>query len=148
MAGPLPEKPSALMCGGLGAQEREVRRFVEYKGWTLVDLYREEGVSGYKKDRPAMDRLLADAKAGRFDVAVFPSIDRALRAAGVDTSAPTGELLRNIMASLAEFEGRVIYERLSKGKRRKAAEGGYTGVPRHEDLLLTTCHPHRNLPAP
>ncbi|MCI0548052.1 MAG: recombinase family protein, partial [Candidatus Rokubacteria bacterium] len=78
--------------------EQEVRRFVEYKGWTLVDLYREEGVSGYKKQRPAMDRLLADAKAGRFDVAVFPSIDRAgrsvrdvieidraLRAAGVDT---------------------------------------------------------------
>jgi DNA invertase Pin-like site-specific DNA recombinase len=31
------------------------------------------------------------------------------------------------MASLAEFEGRVIYERLSKGKRKKASEGGYTG---------------------
>lgn len=82
-------------------------------------------------------------------MAVFPSIDRAgrpvrdvveidraLRAAGVDTvflregvdtSTPTGELFRNIMASLAEFEGRVIYERLSKGKRRKASEGGYTG---------------------
>jgi DNA invertase Pin-like site-specific DNA recombinase len=94
-------------------------------------------------------RLLADAKANRFDVAVFPSIDRVgrsvrdvieidrtLRAAGVDTvflregvdtSTPTGELFRNIMASLAEFEGRVIYERLSKGKRKKAAEGGYTG---------------------
>jgi site-specific DNA recombinase len=134
---------------GLGAQEQEVRRFVEYKGWTLVELYREEGVSGYRKDRPAMERLLADARAGRFDVAVFPSIDRAgrsvrdvieidrsLRAAGVDTvflregvdtSTPTGELFRNIMASLAEFEGRVIYERLSKGKRKKASEGGYTG---------------------
>lgn len=134
---------------GLGAQEQEVRRFVEYTAWTLVDLYREEGVSGYKRERPAMDRLLANAKAGRFDVAVFPSIDRAgrsvrdvievdraLRAAGmdtvflregVDTSTPTGELFRNIMASLAEFAGRVIYERRSKGKRKKASEGGYTG---------------------
>jgi site-specific DNA recombinase len=133
----------------LGAQEQEVRRFVVYKGWTLVDLYREEGVSGYRKDRPAMDRLLADAKARKFDVAVFPSIDRAgrsvrdvieidraLRVAGVDTvflregvdtSTPTGELFRNIMASRAEFEGRVISERLSKGKRKKASEGGYTG---------------------
>jgi len=148
----------------LGAQEQEVRRFVEYKGWTLVDLYREEGVSGYRKDRPALDRLLADAKADRLDVVVFPSIDRAgrsvrdvieidraLRAGGVDTvflregvdtSTPTGELFRNIMASLAEFEGRVIYERLSKGKRKKASEGGYTGgwVPygyrRTDDGLL------------
>jgi len=134
---------------GLAAQEDEIKRFVEYKGWNLVEVFRENGVSGYRKDRPAMDRLLADAKAGRFEKAVFPSIDRAgrsvrdvieidrtLRSAGmdtiflregVDTSTPTGELFRNIMASLAEFEGRVIYERLSKGKQRKAAEGGYTG---------------------
>ncbi len=56
---------------GLGAQEQEVRRFVEYKGWTLVDLYREEGVSGYRKDRPAMERLLADAKAGRIGQLLF-----------------------------------------------------------------------------
>jgi len=134
---------------GLGAQEHEIRRYVEYKGHAHVDIYRENGVSGYTKERPAMDRLLGDARAGRFDIVVFPSIDRAgrsvrdvieidqaLRSAGVgtvflregvDTSTATGQLFRNIMASLAEFEGRVIYERLSKGKRRKASEGGYTG---------------------
>jgi DNA invertase Pin-like site-specific DNA recombinase len=54
-------------------------------------------------------------------------VDTVFLREGVDTSMPTGELFRNIMASLAEFEGRVIYERLSKGKRRKATEGGYTG---------------------
>jgi hypothetical protein len=63
-------------------------------------------------------------------------IDRALRASGVvtvflreniDTSTPTGQLFRNIMASLAQFEGRVICERLHKGLKRKAAEGKYRG---------------------
>lgn len=134
---------------GLAAQEAEIRKYVAYKGLDLIDLYREEGVSGYKKDRPALDRLLADAKAGRFGVTVFPSIDRAGRSVkdvieidrtlrehgvdtvflreGVDTSTATGQLFRNIMASLAEFEGRVIYDRLSKGKRQKAAQGGYVG---------------------
>jgi DNA invertase Pin-like site-specific DNA recombinase len=134
---------------GLGAQEHEIKRFIEYKGYEYAQIYRENGVSGYTRERPAMDRLLADAGAGRFDIVVFPSIDRAgrsvrdvieidqaLRSAGVDTvflregvdtSTATGQLFRNIMASLAEFEGRVIYERLSKGKRRKASEGGYTG---------------------
>jgi len=134
---------------GLAAQEAEIRKYVAYKGLELVDLYREEGVSGYQKDRPALDRLLADAKAGRFGVTVFPSIDRAGRSVkdvieidrtlrehgvdtvflreGVDTSTATGQLFRNIMASLAEFEGRLIYERLSKGKRQKAAQGGYVG---------------------
>jgi len=134
---------------GLGAQEAEVRRYAEYKGLRRVRFYREAGVSGYERERPELERLLADAKAGMFDVVVFPSIDRAgrsvkdiieidtaLREAGVDivflregidTSTPTGELYRNIMAAVAQFEGRLIYERMSKGKRRKAAGGGYTG---------------------
>jgi site-specific DNA recombinase len=134
---------------GLPAQESEIRRHVEYKGWELVELYREEGVSGYRKDRPALERLLHDAREGRFDVVVFPSIDRVGRSVkdvieidgylrrhgvdtvflreGVDTSTPTGALYRNIMSSVAEFEGRLIYERLSKGKREKASGGGYIG---------------------
>ena len=134
---------------GLGAQEAEVRRYAEYKELERVRFYREAGVSGYERERPELERLLADAKAGKFDVVVFPSIDRAgrsvkdiieidavLREAGVDivflregidTSTPTGELYRNIMAAVAQFEGRLIYERMSKGKRRKAAEGGYIG---------------------
>jgi len=143
------QERSARNGYGLDAQEHEVRRFLDYKGWELVELFRENGVSGYKKERPALDRLLAKAKKGNFHVVVFPSIDRAgrsvrdvieidqaLRATGVDTiflregvdtSTATGQLFRNIMASLAEFEGKVIYERLIKGKRRKASKGGYTG---------------------
>ncbi len=143
------QERSAKHGYGLGAQETEVNRYIAYRGWQPAGLYREEGISGYQRDRLALTRLLADARAGAFQVAVFPSIDRAgrsvkdlieidqaLRAAGaatvylregVDTSTPAGQLFRNIMASLAEFEGRVIYERLSKGKARKRAEGGYTG---------------------
>jgi len=134
---------------GLGAQEAEVRRYAEYKGLTRVGFYREAGASGYERERPELERLLVDAKAGKLDVVVFPSIDRAGRSVkdvieidaalrdagvdivflreGIDTATPTGELYRNIMAAVAQFEGRLIYERMSKGKRRKAAEGGYTG---------------------
>jgi DNA invertase Pin-like site-specific DNA recombinase len=134
---------------GLDAQEAEVRRYAEYRRLQFASLYREAGVSGYERERPELERLLADAKAGKFEVVVFPSIDRAgrsvkdvieidatLRAAGVeivflregiDTATPTGELYRNIMAAVAQFEGRLIHERLSKGRRAKAARGGYTG---------------------
>ncbi len=134
---------------GLGAQEADVARYVQFKRWEPGEVYREEGVSGYEKDRPALQRLLADAKAGAFDVVIFPSIDRAARSVrdmididtalrkagvdvifvreGVDTSTPTGELYRNIIAAVAQWEGRIIYERMSKGKRKKASEGGYIG---------------------
>ncbi len=112
-------------------------------------LYREEGVSGYLKDRPALEELIEDARAGAFEIVIFPSIDRAGRSVrdvieidralqasgvstiflreGIDTATATGEFFRNIMASLAEFEGQLIYERLSKGKARKRAAGGYAG---------------------
>jgi DNA invertase Pin-like site-specific DNA recombinase len=46
---------------------------------------------------------------------------------GIDTSTPTGELFRNVMASIAEFERKLIYERLCKGVRAKKAQGGYIG---------------------
>ena len=134
---------------GLDAQDTDIRRYAEYRDLGLVGVYREAGVSGYERERPELERLLADARAGLFDVVVFPSIDRAgrsvkdvieidaaLRQAGVeivflregiDTATPTGELYRNIMAAVAQFEGRLIHERLSKGRRAKAARGGYTG---------------------
>jgi DNA invertase Pin-like site-specific DNA recombinase len=134
---------------GLEAQQTDIRRYAEYRGLGRIGIYREAGVSGYERERPELERLLADAKAGTLDVVIFPSIDRtarsvkdvieidtALREAGVDivflregidTSTPVGEFFRNVMASLAQLEGRLIYERMSKGKRRKAAEGGYTG---------------------
>jgi len=46
---------------------------------------------------------------------------------GIDTSTPVGEFFRNVMASLAQLEGRIIADRLMKGRRRKAARGGYVG---------------------
>jgi len=134
---------------GLDAQEADVRHFVEYKKWKLLELYREDGASGYWRERLELERLLADAKDGKFDVIVFPSIDRvgrsvrdvldidkALRNAGIDivfvregidTSTPMGEFFEIIMASIAQIEGRMMYERLSKGKQQKASRGGYTG---------------------
>ncbi len=135
---------------GLDAQETDILRHVEYMQWELGEIYREEGVSGYTRDRPELERMLADARAGRFDVAVFPSIDRiarsvkdtieieaSLRACGVsvvfvregiDTSTPIGEFFRNVMSSIAEFEGHLMHERMFKGLRVKASQGGWTGT--------------------
>jgi site-specific DNA recombinase len=143
------QERSARNGYGLQAQESAIRKHVSYKDWEIVDIYREEGVSGYKRERPELNRLLEDARTGKFDVVVFPSIDRVGRSVkdvieidnflqkqkidtvflreGIDTSTPTGALYRNIMSSVAEFEGKLIYERLSKGKREKASNGGYVG---------------------
>lgn len=143
------QERSAKNGYGLKAQEADIQKLAAFRDIKVFHVYNEPGESGYQRERPALKKLLEDAKAGRFNVAIFPSIDRAGRSVkdvieidatlrkhgvdivfvreGIDTSTPIGELFRNIMASIAQFEGRLIYERLSKGKYEKAANGGYVG---------------------
>lgn len=147
---------------GLDAQIADVKRYTDYRRWPLTKIYQEKGLSGYlpasslkssenrgKGTRPALDRLLSDARAGKFDVVVFPSIDRAARSVwnmieideafremnvavvfireGIDTSDAMGQFFRNICASIAQFEGKLVHDRLVKGKQAKATQGGYCG---------------------
>src|SRR6266481_1030671 len=56
-------------------QLAELRRYVEARGWTPVE-YIDRGVSGSKERRPALDRIVADAKRRRFDVLVCWRLDR------------------------------------------------------------------------
>jgi DNA invertase Pin-like site-specific DNA recombinase len=56
-------------------QLQELRRYIEARGWTAAE-YVDRGVSGAKDRRPALDRLLADARRRRFDVVVCWRLDR------------------------------------------------------------------------
>src|ERR1700726_2724468 len=50
------------------------------EGWLLVeDRYDDGGVSGGTLERPALNRLLADLKAGKIDVVLVYKIDRLSR---------------------------------------------------------------------
>ena len=51
----------------LDEQDRRVARYISDQEWTPAGEYREPGVSGKRKDRPELDRLLADAEARLFD---------------------------------------------------------------------------------
>jgi DNA invertase Pin-like site-specific DNA recombinase len=45
-------------------QPMELRHYAETRGWTLTE-YVDRGVSGAKDRRPALDRLVADARRRR-----------------------------------------------------------------------------------
>jgi hypothetical protein len=60
--------------------------------WNVVGEYVDHGVSGTKESRPALNRLMADAKQRRFDVIAVWKIDR------------FGRSLRHLVNSLAELE--------------------------------------------
>ena len=56
-------------------QLQELRRYAEARGWIVTE-YIDKGVSGATDRRPAVDRLLADARRRRFDVLVCWRLDR------------------------------------------------------------------------
>jgi putative DNA-invertase from lambdoid prophage Rac len=132
-------------------QLAELRRYVEARGWTATE-YIDKGVSGAKEKRPALDRLVADAKRRQFDVLVCWRLDRLGRnlrhliilieecqtlgisfislGEGIDCTTPAGKLQLHILAALAEFERERIRERVMAGLARARAQGKRLGRPR------------------
>ena len=108
-------------------QLAELRRYTEARGWTAEE-YIDEGVSGAKENRPALDSLLRDARRRRFDGVVCWRLDRlgrnlkhlitlledlqALGIAvvslneGIDATTPTGRLQMHILGAIAQSSGR------------------------------------------
>lgn len=65
----------------LDAQRDALRRYCEEHDLTIVEWYEDEGISGRKliRRRPALQRMLNDAKAGKFTRILFIRLDRYFR---------------------------------------------------------------------
>ena len=60
-------------------QLRLCRQFADRQGWAVVENYADHAMSGATMVRPAIQALLADAAASRFDIVVSEAIDRLSR---------------------------------------------------------------------
>jgi DNA invertase Pin-like site-specific DNA recombinase len=126
----------------------ELRRYCDARGWTFTE-YIDQAVSGAKERRPALDRLMTDARRRRLDVVVVWRLDRlgrnlkhlimvldelaALGIAfvslneGLDWTTPAGRLQAQLLAMIAEFERERIRERISAGLARARKQGQRLG---------------------
>lgn len=137
----------------VGLQLDELRQVARQRGWVVVDEYTDAGVSGLRTSRPGLDRMLADAQAGKVDVVAVWKLDRlgrslqhvlgtldqltnqgvgfvSLRDAGLDSTTPAGRLFTAMIAAFAAFERDLIQERVVAGVRRAQAAGKHCGRPR------------------
>lgn len=137
---------------GLDAQRDTIQRYADAHHWDVL-WYQDAGLSAKSLARPqlqaALDRL--DTSPKRRDVGgiVVAKLDRLSRSVadfarvlelarsrgwalvaidlGVDTSTPTGELVANVMMSVAQWERRVIGERTSAAMQAAKRQGRHMG---------------------
>ena len=133
-------------------QLRDLRELATRRAFKIVGEYCDEGVSGAKDSRPALNRMLADAHSGRFNAVLVWKLDRLGRSLlhlvrlleefrsigvelisfseGLDFTTTTGKLLFQIISAFAEFERDCIRERVMAGLRNARAKGKRIGRPR------------------
>jgi DNA invertase Pin-like site-specific DNA recombinase len=130
-------------------QIRELRQVAGRRGWVVVEVYSDAGISGVKgrNGRPGLDSMLKDASRRKFDIVMAWAIDRSdlldtiqhLEACGVDlyldqqaidTSTPMGKLVFQLTGAFAEFERTMIRQRIKTGLKRAVAQGVKLGRPK------------------
>ena len=57
-------------------QKLLLQRYVRERGWNEIDTYIDDGYSGTNFQRPGVQRLIADAKAGRINVILVKDLSR------------------------------------------------------------------------
>ena len=140
-------------------QVEELRLVAKQRGWSVVGEYIDEGVSGGKQSRPALDKMMAAVRDGQVQVVAVWRFDRFARSTqhllaaleefrligvdfisireSVDTSTATGKMVFTFLAAVAEFEKALIVERVRAGVSRAKALGKHCGrPPRDVDLDL------------
>ena len=132
-------------------QLTELRAAAERMGYTIVQEFIDEGISGIKASRPALDAMMKMATQRRFDMVMCWSLDRLGRSLtnllqllnqlesmkvdlffhqqAIDTSTPMGKMMFSILGALGSYERELIRERVIAGLQTAKAKGVKLGRP-------------------
>ncbi|MGY0715372.1 recombinase family protein [Azospirillum sp. TSO5] len=141
-------------------QLRDLTQVAQHLGWTIVEVFRDEGISGAKgrDQRPGFDRLLKGVARREFDLIAAWSVDRLgrslqdlvaflgeinargvglyLHQQGLDTTTPAGRAMFQMLGIFSEFERAMIQDRIRAGLNRARAEGRRLGRPKTSDAII------------
>ena len=117
--------------------------------WEFVGIYSDQGISGYKENRPGFQKMIEDARAGNIDLIVVKSISRFARNTetvlkftrelksidvgiffelqNINTLSGAGELMLTILAAFAQAESEGASANAKMTYKRKFE----SGIPAH-----------------
>jgi DNA invertase Pin-like site-specific DNA recombinase len=144
-----------LEFNSLDAQREACEAYIKsqaHEGWRLIpNHYDDGGLSGASLDRPALQSLLADVRAGKINIVVVYKVDRLTRSLAdfaklvelfdqhavsfvsvtqsFNTTSSMGRLTLNVLLSFAQFEREVIGERVRDKIAASKRKGIWVGGP-------------------
>jgi site-specific DNA recombinase len=144
-----------LAFNSLDAQREACEAYIKsqaHEGWRLIpDRYDDGAFSGASLERPALQQLLADVRAGKIDIVLVYKVDRLTRSLAdfaklielfdardvsfvsvtqsFNTSSSMGRLTLNVLLSFAQFERELIGERVRDKIAASKRKGIWVGGP-------------------
>jgi len=128
------------------AQKNAIKAYADQNGYLGVDWYIDTACTG--SDRPAFQKLISDAKAGKFNCVIVLTFDRfsrtctesrfymqelkrrGVRIISVKESTgnpPTSQMLENIFEGMARYFSENLSKSVKKGLRLNAEKGIFNG---------------------
>jgi site-specific DNA recombinase len=136
-----------------------------HEGWELLnEHYDDGGISGGTMERPALQRMIEDIKAGKIDIVLVYKIDRLSRSMldflgmikffdeynvsfvsvtqDLNTDSAMGRLVLNVLQSFAQFEREIASERIKDKIALSKKRGMWMGgtIPLGYDAVDSKLH--------
>lgn len=135
----------------IGEQLERLQKYCDAMTWVIHKKYIDPGYSGANTERPALQELIKDVKAGLIDKVVVYKLDRLSRSQldtlyliekvflsngtdfvsmneNFDTSTPFGRAMIGILAVFAQLEREQIKERMAMGREARVKSGKWKGA--------------------
>jgi len=132
-------------------QVSDLDMYSRERGFNIIKIYQDNGISGSKDNRPGLNQLMDDARKRKFDMVLVWRFDRFARSTkhlvtalyefrnlgidfisyqeNIDTSSPLGEAIFTIISAMSKLERDIIAERVKGGLRKARANGKRLGRP-------------------
>lgn len=143
---------------GLESQVRILKDYCAKNDIVNYELFTDEGISGTKSSRPALDRMIAAVNNGEISSVIVYSFSRFARSTThllnalqifksknvafvsitekIDTSTPVGLAVFSILAAISQLERDLIAERVKAGLANARAKGKLIGRKKMRDSDL------------
>lgn len=131
-------------------QYNDLRDYCDRKGYRVVRVYKDEGISGSILERPALNRLLVDASEKEFEVVIvwkydrlsrdeidFPLLIHNLKKFDVNIESmaeptpndgsPYSEFIVGLLGLMASLERKIFLMRSKMGQKTRLKNGLYLG---------------------